>query len=125
MRVTQILKRYVNYVITHNKNGYLPSPKLKTKINALSMRAEELIEAAEIIRSQLPHENRIWINSMVSQDIGGDVSRLVQDVHYVEKTGTWRPRTWPRAGDHEAARRSRNTMGYQIRLDSLDLDNNS
>ena len=26
------------------------------------MRADELVEAAEIIRSQLPHENRIWIN---------------------------------------------------------------
>ena len=30
--------------------------------------------------------------------------------------------TWPRAGDYEAARRSRNTMGYQIRLD---VDNES
>ena len=106
---------HVDYVITY-KNSYSPSSKLQTKINALRMRADELIEAAEIIRSQLPHENRIWINSMVLQDIGADVSRLVQDVHYVEKTGTRRPRTWPRAGDHEAARRSRNTMGYQIRL---------
>ena len=101
------------------KNSYSPSPnlKLQTKINALYMRADELVEAAEIIRSQLPHQNRIWINSMASQDIGADVSRLVQDVQYIEKTGTRRPRTWPRAGDHEAARRSRNTMGYQIRSD--------
>ena len=64
------------------------------------MRADELVKAAEIIRSQLPHQNRIWINSMASQDIGADVSRLVQDVQYIEKTGTRRPRTWPRAGDH-------------------------
>jgi hypothetical protein len=102
-------------------NSHSPSPKLQIKINALYMRADELVEAAEIIRSQLPHKNGIWINSMVSQDIGADVSQLVQDVHYIEKTGTWRPRTWPRSGDYKAARRSRNTMGYQIRLD---LDNN-
>ena len=110
-----IMKRYVDYVITY-KNSYSPSSKLQTKINALRMQADELIEAAEIIRSQLPHENHIWINSMVLQDIGTDVSQLVQDVHYVEKTGTRRPWTWPRAGDHEAVRCSRNTMGYQIRL---------
>ena len=67
------------------------------------MWADELIEAAEIIRSQLPHENNIWINSMVLQDIGTDVSWLVQDVHFVEKTGTRQPWTWPHAGDHEAA----------------------
>jgi hypothetical protein len=69
------------------KNRYSLSPKLQTKINALLMRANELVKAAEIIRSQLPHENRTWINSMVSQDIEADVSRLV-DVQYVEKTGT-------------------------------------
>jgi hypothetical protein len=67
------------------------------------MQEDELVEAAEIIRSQLPHKNRIWINSMVSQDIGADVSRLVKDVHYVEKTGRRRPCTWARTGDHKAA----------------------
>ena len=97
-----IIKRYVDYVINY-KNSYSPSSKLQTKINALRMWADELIEAAEIIRSQLPHENCIWINSMVLQDIGADVSRLVQDVHYVEKTGTQQPWTWPHAGDHKAA----------------------
>jgi hypothetical protein len=55
---------------------------------------------------------------MASQDIGADVSRLVKDVHYVEKTGWQRPCTWARTGDHKAAWCSRNTMGYQIRLNS-------
>jgi hypothetical protein len=73
------------------KNHHSPSPQLQTQIKALSIRANELVEAAEIIRSQLSHRNRIWINSMVSRDIGSDVSLLV-----FEKT---RRRDLVRAGD--------------------------
>ncbi|KAI9454440.1 hypothetical protein F5148DRAFT_1288636 [Russula earlei] len=70
---------------------------LQIKINALSIQADELVEAAEIIQSELPHKNKIWINSIMSQDIGADVSHLVKDVQH-------------------------NTMGYQIQGKSLDPD---
>jgi len=114
-------KKYVNDSNNH-QNSYSLLSKLRIKINTLSIRADELDEAAEIIQSQLPHKNRIWINSIMSQDIGADVSHLVKDVQHVEKTGRRRPRTWARAGDREAARTSRNTMGYQIRGKILDSD---
>ena len=89
--------------------------KLQTQINALSIRADELVQAAKIIRSQLPHRNPIWINSMASRNLGGDVSLMVKDIRYVEQTGRRRDRTWAQAGDREGMRRSQNTMGYQVR----------
>jgi hypothetical protein len=101
--------QFTDNLVTHSFEA------ANTRINALSIRADELVEAAGIIRSQLPHRNRIWIKSMASRDIGNDISRLVKDVQHVEKTGHRRQPTWLRAGDSEAIRRSRNTMGYQVR----------
>jgi hypothetical protein len=84
-------------------------------MNRLAIRADELEEAAHIIKSQLPHANRIWISSMISQNIGSDASHLVQDIRHVEVSGRRRKTTWPRLGDRKDARRSRNTMCYQVR----------
>jgi hypothetical protein len=81
----------------------------------LTTRANELEQAAEIIRSQLPFRNPIWISSMVNRNIGGDVSFLVMDVKHVETSGRIRENTWVQPGDREGVRRSRNTMGYQVR----------
>jgi hypothetical protein len=81
----------------------------------LALRADELEEAARIIRSQLPHRNAIWITSMASRNIGSDVSHLVQDIRRFETTGRIRDTTWGRAGDSLSIRRARNTMGYQLR----------
>jgi len=53
-------------------------------MNQLAIHADELKEAAHIIRSQLPHTNHIWISSMISQNIGSDASHLVQDIQHVE-----------------------------------------
>ena len=89
--------------------------KLQAQINALSIRADELVQAAKIIRSQLPHRNHIWINSIASRNLGGDVSLMVKDIRYVEQTGRRRDLTWAHAGDREGMHRSQNTMGYQVR----------
>jgi hypothetical protein len=83
----------------------------------LSVRADELEEAAQIIRSQLHHQNHLWLNSMITRNIGGDVGLLVKDVRHVETTGRNRETTWPRHGDRDAARRERNTKGYQVQSD--------
>jgi hypothetical protein len=98
--------------------------KLQAQIKDLSIRADELAQAAKIIRSQLPHRNRIWINSIASRNLGGDVSLMVKDIRYVEQTGRRRDLTWAHAGDREGMRRSQNTMGYQVRtLTQRRLDN--
>jgi hypothetical protein len=81
----------------------------------LALRADELEEAARIIRSQLPHRNAIWITSMTSQNIGGDVSHFIHDIRRFEITGRTRDTTWGRAGDRLSIRRARNTMGYHSR----------
>ncbi|KAJ7310684.1 hypothetical protein DFH08DRAFT_823060 [Mycena albidolilacea] len=43
----------------------------------LLKRAEEFEQAAAIFRAQVPHRNRIWMSSMVKQDIGHNVGNLV------------------------------------------------
>jgi hypothetical protein len=80
----------------------------------LALRADELEEAARIIRSQLLHRNTIWINGMARRNIGNDVS-LVHDIRRFETTGRIRDTTWGRAGDPVSARRANNTMGNQLR----------
>jgi hypothetical protein len=92
--------------------------QLARKIEALNIRADQLVLAADIIRSQLPHRNRIWISSMVDRDIGHDVANVVLDVQHVERTGRRRDNTWATPGNKVAQRRSRNTMGYQVRSTS-------
>jgi hypothetical protein len=51
---------------------------------------------------------------MITRSIGGDVGLLVKDVRHIETTGMNRETTWPRLGDRDAARRAKNTMGYQV-----------
>jgi hypothetical protein len=92
--------------------------QLARKIEALNNRADQLVLAADIIRSQIPHRNRIWIASMVDRDIGRDVANVVLDVQHVERTGHRRDNTWAKPGDKVTQRRSRNTMGYQVRSTS-------
>jgi hypothetical protein len=52
---------------------------------------------------------------MVDRDVGRDVADLVQDIQHVESSGRRRDNTWAKPGDKIGQRRSRNTMGYQIR----------
>lgn len=81
----------------------------------LEARANELTEGARIIRSQMVYKNQIWMRSILSRNIGGDVSDLVCDIRRLEVTGRHRDNTWAPAGNREAQRRSKNIMGYQVR----------
>jgi hypothetical protein len=67
----------------------------------LSIQAEELDDGARIIKTQLTHKNPIWMRSILSQNIGGDISDLVHDVCRLELTGRQHKNTWAPAGDHE------------------------
>ncbi len=89
--------------------------QLKRKTEKLQRRAAELRAFADIIDSQIPFGNSIWISSMVDRNIGGDVSLALQDIRHVEETGRRRETTWGRKGDRVGQRRVRNTMGYQVR----------
>jgi len=88
------------------------------KIDTLKTHADLLEQAADIIRSQLPHRNQIWISSMVDRNIGHDVADFVLDVPHVERTGRRRENTWARSGDKVGQLCSRNTMGFQMRSGS-------
>ena len=93
----------------------MDTSQLEKKVKQLQRRAGELREAADIIEAQLPFRNKIWVNSMVDRNLGGDVSQFLGDVRHVEKTGRKRDTTWAQKGDREGQHRSRNTMGYQPR----------
>lgn len=94
-------------------------------VRMLQTRADELVEGARIIKSQLRHENRIWMNSMLSRNIGGDVSDLVRDVRFLEVSGRQRDNTWAQPGDREAQRHSQNTMGYQVQCEGTEQGDSS
>jgi hypothetical protein len=102
-------------------------PKLQQHIKNLAICADELVDATNIIWSQLPHKNWIWIKGISLRNVGSDVSLLVKDVHYIERRGRQHERTWAKNGDCEAACHSQNMMGYQI-CDSVgsspDVSNN-
>lgn len=105
----------MRFILCTQNTKIILNLKLDDKLELLRTCARELREAADIIKAQLPHHNRVWINSMVDRNIGGDVSQLVKYIRHMESTGRCRRNTWPRTGDREAIRCSRNTMGYQLR----------
>ncbi|KAK7005392.1 hypothetical protein R3P38DRAFT_2516762 [Favolaschia claudopus] len=76
----------------------------------------KLEEGARILREQLktPAQSRLWLRSIKNNNIGGDVSHMVGDVHHFAgpTTGTSRT-TWAKPGNKGSARYTKNTMGYQ------------
>jgi hypothetical protein len=85
---------------------------------SLLAHAEDFEKAAAILRSQVPHRNKLWMSSIVKRNVGADVSELVTDIRKFESTSRTRETTWARNGDKEGRRRIQNTMGYQIPLES-------
>jgi hypothetical protein len=86
--------RYVLTQISFFKFSVTVCSQLARKIEALNNRADQLVLAADIIRSQIPHRNQNWIASMVDRDISRDVANVVLDVQHVERTGHRRDNTW-------------------------------
>ncbi|KAK6991636.1 hypothetical protein R3P38DRAFT_2459121, partial [Favolaschia claudopus] len=77
-------------------------------------RIKDLEKGIEILREQADHachDNRVWLRSMKSHNIGGDVAQMVKDVRHVTDTAReTRATTWPQ-GSKQSARYTRNTMG--------------
>ncbi|KAJ7790885.1 hypothetical protein B0H14DRAFT_3568406 [Mycena olivaceomarginata] len=84
----------------------------------LLKRAYEFEKAAAILTAQVPHRNKLWMSSIVSRSIGGNVSQFVADIDRFERTSHAQDPTWARLGDKEGRRHMQNTMGYQVRLNS-------
>lgn len=55
---------------------------------------------------------RLWMKSMVTQNIGADAARMVADVQHKERRGRVRQVTNP--GKKKSDCYTKNTMGYQI-----------
>ena len=70
-------------------------------------------EAAAIIRSQVPHNNNLWMKGISKSCMVAKAKTLVENVHYLEMTGRTRRTTWPR--NSKDAERTKYLMGYQIR----------
>ncbi|KAJ7763778.1 hypothetical protein B0H16DRAFT_1801158 [Mycena metata] len=80
----------------------------------LLRRAAELEQAAAILRAQVPHRNKLWMSSIARRNIGADVGQMVADIRRFESTAHVRDTTWAKKGDKDDRRRKENTMGYQI-----------
>jgi hypothetical protein len=53
----------------------------------LLQKAEAFEEAAQILRSQIPHRNPIWMKSVIDRKLGNDVADFVADIRRFESTG--------------------------------------
>ena len=53
----------------------------------LLQKAEAFEEAAQILHSQIPHRNQIWMKSVIDQKLGNDVTDFVADICHFESTG--------------------------------------
>ena len=83
------------------------------KDSALTLR-----EVVDIIESQIPYKNSIWMKSIARLGIAKKAKALVDDVKYLEITGRARGTIWPR--NTKEAQKSKHLMGYQVRNPSDD-----
>ncbi|KAL0564046.1 hypothetical protein V5O48_018009 [Marasmius crinis-equi] len=88
-------------------------------IEEMLQRADELEEAARIIREQTNLRNRVWFKSLARRDIGRDISNFVSDIKKHTRAHI-RANEWA-DGSHTGGRgkgverrRVANTMGYQM-----------
>ncbi|KAJ7354208.1 hypothetical protein DFH08DRAFT_804127 [Mycena albidolilacea] len=102
--VDEIQRQFFLSFVTHDSGGD-------------EQRAYEFEKAAAILSAQVPHRNKLWMSSIVSRDIGGDVGQFVADIGRFERTSHARDPTWARPGDKEGRLHIQNTMGYQVKLD--------
>ncbi|KIO23610.1 hypothetical protein M407DRAFT_77860, partial [Tulasnella calospora MUT 4182] len=75
--------------------------------------ADRLQESANLLRSQIPHENITWMRSIRSElSVAWEskLAKLLEDIRHFERRGT--VTTWPRNSKEQQA--SRHTMGYQL-----------
>lgn len=68
-------------------------------------------KAADLIESQFPYRNRIWIESM-DKKIPNDIIDLAGDLQHEERNGRNRHTTWAIGKGKKERRRVGNTMGY-------------
>ncbi|PPQ78411.1 hypothetical protein CVT26_007765 [Gymnopilus dilepis] len=80
----------------------------------LQERAERLIRAGQIIMSQIPHNNLVWMRSIDRRDLGRDAIDMADDVDRFERAGRNRDTTWAQGKSKAERRRAMNTMGYVL-----------
>ena len=74
-------------------------------------------KAADLLESQFPYRNRIWIKSM-DKKITNDIIDIVGDLEHEERNGRNRHTTWAKGKGKKERRRVSNTMGYVSQLPS-------
>ena len=79
----------------------------------LLQKAEAFEEAAQILHSQIPHRNQIWMKSVIDRKLGNDVTDFVADIHCLKSTGQKWDTTWGEGGKNVEKQQVQNTMGYQ------------
>ncbi|KAG6822765.1 hypothetical protein H0H92_012657, partial [Tricholoma furcatifolium] len=78
----------------------------------LLVKATKFEEAAKIFRSQAElQQNSMWMKHVHDHRVGNDVSALVDDITYYERTGQKRDTTWANGRGKAEKRRALNTMG--------------
>lgn len=89
---------------------------------SLTTLADRLQQSADLLRSQIPHENAVWMRSIRSElnsTWEDKLTTLLRDIHLFERNGT--STTWARNSKEQRA--SKHTMGYQLQSSrTIELD---
>lgn len=88
-------------------------------VSFLTKRIAQIEYGTDVLKSQLPHQNLIWLRSMARLNIGQDISALADDVEQLQRLGPTRDVTWAR--NRLEQRRSANIMGFQPPLSEAGL----
>jgi hypothetical protein len=84
----------------------------QSRLKLLYECANKATEFAQLLRTQLPHENRIWVKNMcgATRRIYRDIDQILEDVKNFENNG--RAVTWPRNSSER--RQGIHTMGFHL-----------
>lgn len=80
-------------------------------IERIEAKAAAFVKAAEIMKSQLPFKEKIWLQQ-VDKHVGNDVVKFVKDIEGYKATSTSDSTTWGTGSKKGDKRRAGNTMGY-------------
>lgn len=107
---------------TAHRNSLHQLSQMLSLKGSLTTLADRLQQSADLLRSQIPHENAVWMRGIRSELNGtweAKLTTLLRDIHHFERSGT--STTWARNSKEQRA--SKHTMGYQLQSSrTIELD---
>ena len=88
---------------------------------------QELEEFLRKWKQQLTYpDSHLWMKGLMSRNVGGDISQVLEDLNHIEATGRVCGTTWGSGGPGGSCkgnkRWARNVMGYQVQANGSGVE---